>query len=843
MVASCRGIALCAVLCAVGVLIPLDARAALSANSGINASDTYAVFDLTLQDQRSFTAPAADSPVTPAPALARSFSHGAKHFHLEIGFDTSDNLVANITPTDAATDPTRTQYFGVGKIAIRGERMFLYDASGNPIPVLMPDGGPPPNLLARLGLHPFPSPLTTLVVANPQTVATAMHGTYQSTGASSALVSAAAAAPSTNHTSLNYTKSGTSWVLSSKVVSGSTAASTWSYTLQVANLTSFDSATGDARRATYHSTLNPGTTTSFTAFTPALPSVTTTSPTSTVTSGGANGSNVLFQHGFLSSGATWARMTPWLESDFTFGSVLVPSLSATASMSTQTAQLQSAIAGSGAASYLAIGHSAGGLISRNAAQLNISQVRGVVTLDTPHVGAYLLNNSQGLIDEGLVYLFNNLLGDACSVDSVPCDFAYIFGDAAIVGLVSYGESTAVPATADLAYGSPFTTTLNAAKETFPRVGISGYSDQRWLLFRLVGDLACNPDDACGGRAVATYTEYLYDGLTALGVLDALIADEYYSEGDDDDGDQYEFESQLCFQAVGDMDNIDDFWDGLVSTNPLTGAQDPTSDGIVQGSSQTYPNATTANYIINGADSHVGATRSPYVRTALDQVLAQQFFAPVAGCTFSVSPSASTFPFQGGEVEMTISGGATCAWTAVSNVPWIEAYWGLSGTGGGTAAFLVEINLGTDTRTGTISVAGQTVTITQPGVAGDVGQGSVTLARSPTGFPPVSDIACRIGTTCPKPPTESITITVDGHADTLTTVGPSTQEDAFLFASQINADAASPVYAGSAGSAVYLVAKAASGGNYTYSATVNWSDGGFPAPVTAVASGATLVGSD
>jgi pimeloyl-ACP methyl ester carboxylesterase len=828
---------------------PRAVTRSLSVNSGIDASDTYAVFDITLQDQRSFTAPASASPVTPAPALSRSFSHGAKHFHMEIGFDTADNLVANITPTDAATDPTRTQYAGVGKIAIRGERLFLYDPSGQPIPVVMPDGGPPPNILTRLGLHPFPSPLTTLVVANPQTVATAIHGTYQSMSPTAALVSAVATAPATSRTTINYVKSGTSWLLSSKIVSGSTANSNWSYTLSIANLTWNDSATGDTRRGGYSPTLAPGTATSYTALAPALPSLAATSPTGqTTVAGGANGSNVLFQHGFLSSGATWSRMTGWLESDFKFNDVLVPSLSSISSLSTQTAQLQSVIAGSGASSYLAIGHSAGGLISRNVAQLNQGQVRGVVTVDTTHLGAMLLNNSQGLIDEGLVYLFNNLLADACDQDALACDLAFVAGDAAIAGLVSFGFSTAVPASADLAYLSPYTTNLNAVAETFPRVGISGYSDQRWLLFRLIGDLACNPDDACGGRAVATYTEYVYDGLTALGILDALIADEYYSEGDDDDGDFYEFQSQLCFQAVNDFDNIDDFWDSLVTTDPITGQQDSTSDGIVQGTSQTYPHATTANYIISGADSHVGATRSSYVRTALDQVLAQQFFTPITGCSFTVSPGSSTSPFQGEELALAVNGAAGCAWTAVSNVPWIEDYWGMSGSGPGTAAFIVEINLGGDTRTGTLTVGGQTVTITQPGIAGNVGQGSVTLARSPRGWPPQPEYVCAIeDPNCkkPVPPTETITITVNGHADSLANVGPFLQEDAFLLASNINNDAAAPVYAGTAGGTLYLVSKVTVGGDYAYSVGITWGPNTdfYPPPVPATPSGTTLVGSN
>jgi len=58
-------------------------------------------------------------------------------------------------------------------------------------------------------------------------------------------------------------------------------------------------------------------------------------------------------------------------------------------------------------------------------------------------------------------------------------------------------------------------------------------------------------------------------------------------------------------------------------------------------------------------------------------------------------------------------GSGCAWTAVRNVPWITITSGGSGAGNGSVAYSVTANTGTLSRTGTISIAGKTFTVTQP----------------------------------------------------------------------------------------------------------------------------------
>ncbi len=60
-------------------------------------------------------------------------------------------------------------------------------------------------------------------------------------------------------------------------------------------------------------------------------------------------------------------------------------------------------------------------------------------------------------------------------------------------------------------------------------------------------------------------------------------------------------------------------------------------------------------------------------------------------------------------SVTVASG--CAWTASSSVAWVTVLAGASGTGNGAVAFSVAANPGS-VRTGTVTVAGQTFTVTQ-----------------------------------------------------------------------------------------------------------------------------------
>jgi C1A family cysteine protease len=81
------------------------------------------------------------------------------------------------------------------------------------------------------------------------------------------------------------------------------------------------------------------------------------------------------------------------------------------------------------------------------------------------------------------------------------------------------------------------------------------------------------------------------------------------------------------------------------------------------------------------------------------------------CSFTVSPTSAAIQATGGTGTITVTASAaTCAWTASSSVLWITV--GAGTTGSGSVSYTVGPNTTTRAKTGTIKVAGQTVSFSQ-----------------------------------------------------------------------------------------------------------------------------------
>jgi hypothetical protein len=86
----------------------------------------------------------------------------------------------------------------------------------------------------------------------------------------------------------------------------------------------------------------------------------------------------------------------------------------------------------------------------------------------------------------------------------------------------------------------------------------------------------------------------------------------------------------------------------------------------------------------------------------------------APCTFSLSTTSVTIGAAGGNGSITVSTASQCSWTARSEASWISATGGTSVTGPGAFTFAVAAAAGTSARAGTVTVAGQTVSVSQQG---------------------------------------------------------------------------------------------------------------------------------
>jgi hypothetical protein len=85
------------------------------------------------------------------------------------------------------------------------------------------------------------------------------------------------------------------------------------------------------------------------------------------------------------------------------------------------------------------------------------------------------------------------------------------------------------------------------------------------------------------------------------------------------------------------------------------------------------------------------------------------------CSYSINRAGIVSPSTGGQFSFSISTAAGCAWSAVAGVPWITLATGSSGSGGGLVSLDVAPNSG-GPRSGTVSIAGQTFTVSQTGWA-------------------------------------------------------------------------------------------------------------------------------
>ncbi len=128
------------------------------------------------------------------------------------------------------------------------------------------------------------------------------------------------------------------------------------------------------------------------------------------------------------------------------------------------------------------------------------------------------------------------------------------------------------------------------------------------------------------------------------------------------------------------------------------------------------------------------------------------------CTYSILPTNASFGTAGGPGSVNVDASPnTCTRTATSNASWLTITSGATGTGDGAVNYSVAANTG-GSRSGTLTIAGQTFTVNQSGCA-------FTLSYSSTPYPATvtngSIGVTATGANCPRTATDNrswITIT-------------------------------------------------------------------------------------
>lgn len=86
----------------------------------------------------------------------------------------------------------------------------------------------------------------------------------------------------------------------------------------------------------------------------------------------------------------------------------------------------------------------------------------------------------------------------------------------------------------------------------------------------------------------------------------------------------------------------------------------------------------------------------------------------ADCSYSLNLSNQNVVQAGASHSVNVTTTSECTWTAVSNVSWLQFTGSTNGTGNGTINYSVDANPSSISRSGTITIGGQTLTVTQYG---------------------------------------------------------------------------------------------------------------------------------
>jgi hypothetical protein len=153
-----------------------------------------------------------------------------------------------------------------------------------------------------------------------------------------------------------------------------------------------------------------------------------------------------------------------------------------------------------------------------------------------------------------------------------------------------------------------------------------------------------------------------------------------------------------------------------------------SVGVTSGTGCSWTAGSSASWITitSGASGSgsgavyysVAANTATTTRTGTLTVAGQNFTVTQGGaapaCSYSLSPSSASIATTASSGYVSVTAGAGCAWTSSSSASWITITSGASGNGSGYLYYSVAANTSTTSRTGYLTIAGQSFAITQAG---------------------------------------------------------------------------------------------------------------------------------
>jgi hypothetical protein len=156
----------------------------------------------------------------------------------------------------------------------------------------------------------------------------------------------------------------------------------------------------------------------------------------------------------------------------------------------------------------------------------------------------------------------------------------------------------------------------------------------------------------------------------------------------------------------------------------TSSSGATSYDVYRNGALYYSGLTGTTFTNKGANVTSGTSYSYYVQaknsSGSTNSNTQSATAPNCSttCTYSLSSYSVSVPSTSGDgsVNVIASASSGCSnWSAVSTASWLHVTSGSSGTGSSTVNYSYDVNPGSSSRPGTITIAGNTFKVTQEGI--------------------------------------------------------------------------------------------------------------------------------
>ena len=313
---------------------------------------------------------------------------------------------------------------------------------------------------------------------------------------------------------------------------------------------------------------------------------------------------VVFVHGLLSSPQTWTAAAARLQAELAL-TPYVPSVPWHDSFDTQASSLQAQLA-SLPASTIAVGHSNGGIVSRQWSTLR--PLTGVITIGSPQQGAPIVSNVLAAL--GFHEELYNVVGWVFSAfGAQPDEFwdAYVWVELALRiaqgiswnnfwTIAGLGVASNYPVLGQMAPGSPFIQHLNSSANLLreasaipQRVGVAYVLYRYWQLgvLRLTDHYAA---------------DYWYPrvqwGIFAMEYVASYLMHNYPSSG------RAWNIANLLLRTASLLRSLDPAWCWAVTNDASCNTP---HDGVVPSWSQIYPNASH-NFVVHGP-AHTQETSS------------------------------------------------------------------------------------------------------------------------------------------------------------------------------------------------------------------------------------------